>query len=125
MPLSTNYRFDPTRDPRWSRFVQTHAAASVFHTAEWLEALRRTYGFEPIVITYSAPDRELSNGIVCCRVRSWLTGQRIVSLPFSDHCEPLVEGDEALADLLSGVETELSSGSTYIEIRGVAGGARS
>jgi hypothetical protein len=27
---------------------------------------------------------------VFCKVDSWLTGRRLVSLPFSDHCEPLV-----------------------------------
>jgi hypothetical protein len=35
--------------------------------------------------------------LVFCRVRSWLTGRRSISLPFSDHCEPLVESHEALA----------------------------
>src|SRR5262249_34229934 len=41
------------------------------------------------------PNQALQNGIVLCRVSSWLTGTRLVSLPFADHCEPLVEGSEA------------------------------
>lgn len=32
--------------------------------------------------------------MVFCEVRSWLTGRRLVSLPFSDHCEPLLETGE-------------------------------
>ena len=28
---------------------------------------------------------------MACAVESWLTGRRLVSLPFSDHCEPLVD----------------------------------
>jgi lipid II:glycine glycyltransferase (peptidoglycan interpeptide bridge formation enzyme) len=33
---------------------------------------------------------------VFCRVKSWLTGSRLVSLPFSDHCEPLTQTNEEL-----------------------------
>jgi CelD/BcsL family acetyltransferase involved in cellulose biosynthesis len=92
---------DPLRDPRWPRFLLRHARASVFHTPGWLEALRRTYGYEPAVLTTSPSDRELSNGIVFCRIHSRLTGRRLVSLPFSDHCEPLVDVPEELAQMLA------------------------
>jgi lipid II:glycine glycyltransferase (peptidoglycan interpeptide bridge formation enzyme) len=34
----------------------------------------------------------LPDGIVACRITSWLTGTRLVSLPFADHCEPLLGG---------------------------------
>src|SRR2546430_5296635 len=88
------YSLDPLEDPRWAEFVQRHPRASVFHTPGWLEALRRTYGYEPVVYTTSLPRAELTNGLVFCRVRSWLTGRRLVSLPFSDHCEPLVHNSE-------------------------------
>ncbi len=90
----TVYSLDPLEDPRWAEFVQRHPRASVFHTPGWLEALRRTYGYEPVVYTTSLPRAELTNGLVFCRVRSWLTGRRLVSLPFSDHCEPLVHNSE-------------------------------
>ena len=88
------YTLNPLLDSRWEDFAETHPRASIFHTPGWLEALRRTYGYEPIVYTTSAPGTPLANGIVFCRVRSWLTGDRMVSLPFTDHCEPLVEGPE-------------------------------
>src|SRR5438046_335704 len=66
--------------------------ASVFHHRGWLEALARTYGYEPLAVTTSSPDERLQNGIVFCRISSWLTGTRLVSLPFSDHCDPLING---------------------------------
>jgi len=74
--------------------VDKHPNASVFHTTGWLEAVRRTYGYNPIVFTTSSPTDELKNGLLFCGVRSWLTGRRMVSLPFSDHCEPLCDSDE-------------------------------
>ena len=33
-------RIDPITDGRWREFINTHPAASIFHTPEWLEALR-------------------------------------------------------------------------------------
>lgn len=90
----------------------------MFHTVEWLEALRRTYGYEPIVITTSPPGGDLRNGVVLCRVNSWLTGRRLVSLPFSDHCDVLVDDDEEASVLLSALEDCLCREKLrYIELR--------
>lgn len=33
----------------------------------------------------------MRDAVLFCRVNSWLTGRRMVSLPYSDHCEPLAE----------------------------------
>src|SRR5262245_20854490 len=81
---------DPLTDPRWPTLVGHHQGGSVFHTRGWLEALKRTYGFEPTALTAESPDGQFASGMVFCRVNSWLTGRRLVSLPFSDHCDPLV-----------------------------------
>jgi CelD/BcsL family acetyltransferase involved in cellulose biosynthesis len=87
----TPYTIQPIRDSRWTDFIERHPRASVFHSVAWLEALRRTYGYEPMVYTTAHPGTDLKDGLVFCRVESWLTGRRLVSLPFSDHCEPLLE----------------------------------
>ena len=87
---------DPLMDSRWDDFVAAHPKASVFHDRGWLEALARTYGYELYALTSAPFGQPLENGIVVCRVSSWITGARLVSLPFSDHCEPLLnERDEA------------------------------
>jgi len=88
------YKLDPLGDPRWQVLVDKHPHASVFHTTGWLQAVRRTYGYNPVVFTTSSPTDELRNGLLFCRVRSWLTGPRMVSLPFSDYCEPLCDSGE-------------------------------
>src|SRR5712691_4298202 len=112
------YQIDPLRDPRWAKFAERHPRASVFHTPGWLEALRRTYGYEPIVYTTTPPGIELTNGVVLCRVYSRITGRRMVSLPFSDHCEPLVERPEDLEDLLHSLKLSVTNeGWKYVEIR--------
>src|SRR5580704_825189 len=116
------YELDPTQDLRWARFVDKYPRASVFHTVAWLEALRRTYGYEPVVFTTSPPTSELKNGLVFCRVKSWLTGRRLVSLPFSDHCEPLCDSAEDMNFLIRHLQTTLElQGWKYLELRPING----
>jgi hypothetical protein len=109
---------DPLKDPRWSAFLQDHPRASVFHSVPWLQTLRRTYGYEPVVYTTSPPGADLRNGIVFCRLRSWVTGRRLVSLPFSDHCEPLLDSAEELESILRELRVDRRSGDwKYVEVR--------
>jgi hypothetical protein len=116
------YQLDPIKDPRWAHLVQKHPKASVFHTVAWLRALRRTYGYEPVVFTTSPPTGELRNGIVFCRVYSWLTGRRLVSLPFSDHCEPLCDSTEDANFLIRYLQTALEhEGWKYLQVRPING----
>jgi CelD/BcsL family acetyltransferase involved in cellulose biosynthesis len=112
------YQLDPLTDSRWPALLSRHPRASVFHTPGWLQALRRTYGYEPIAFTTSHPNAELQNGVVCCAVKSWLTGSRLVSLPFADHCDPLVKDGEELRELLTELGQSFSRGRLkYVEIR--------
>jgi CelD/BcsL family acetyltransferase involved in cellulose biosynthesis len=117
-PLSRVYQVDPLSDPRWPTLVATHERASVFHTRAWLSALQATYGYRPLVLTNCAPDAPLTDGIVFCEVDSWLTGRRMVSLPFSDHCEPLLNEPAALEPLLFHARGAVEAGSyKRMEIR--------
>src|ERR1039457_6058122 len=97
----------PLEGPRWSKFLERHPRASVFHSVPWLQALRRTYGYVPVAITETASGGDLQNGIVFCCVNSWLTGRRLVSLPFSDHCEPLLDANEDISALFPAWEEKL------------------
>jgi len=117
------YEIDPLRDPRWTKLLQRHPRASVFHTPGWLEALRHTYGYEPVAYTTSDPGAELVNAWLFCRVRSWLTGRRLVSLPFSDHCDPLVDKPEHFQELSRFLRRERDERRwNYIEYRPLSPG---
>lgn len=112
------WAIDPMRDPRWPEFIVRHPSASVFHTRGWLGALQATYEYEPVAFTTSPPDENLTNALLFCIVRSWLTGRRLVSLPFSDHCEPLVEHASQLRKLYVYVESlREKEGWKYVEMR--------
>jgi CelD/BcsL family acetyltransferase involved in cellulose biosynthesis len=87
---------NPFSDSSWDDLIARHPQVSIFHQRGWLQALVRTYGYELYVLTSAAPGEPLKDGLLLCQVSSWMTGTRLVSLPFSDHCEPLLnEGNEA------------------------------
>jgi hypothetical protein len=112
------YEIDPLEGSRWAELVETHPSASAFHSRSWLEALRRTYEFIPIVLTTTEPGQPLKNGLVLCRIKSWLTGSRMVSLPFSDHCQPLVDSSAVLVELLNFLKTNPETNHwKYVELR--------
>jgi hypothetical protein len=107
---------DPLTDPRWPEFLASHPHSSAFHTREWLMALRDTYHYQPIVFT-SGAENHFSNGVLFCTVRSWLTGDRLVSLPFSDHCAPLASGDDLTLILRAVQEYRKANNYRYTELR--------
>jgi len=112
------YSFNPLDSSQWEELVQHHPAGSVFHTTGWLKALNRVYGYSPIVYTTCRPGTALTHGIVFCHVDSWLTGRRLVSLPFADHCEPLVESASQIGEILGFLRDTLGPARLrYVEIR--------
>lgn len=109
---------DPLLDSRWDDFAVRHPSASAFHQRGWLEALGRTYGYTPLVLTTARDGEPLEDGVVLCRVSSWLTGTRLVSLPFADHCEPLLNPVGECLQFAKWLRTECDSQKwKYIELR--------
>lgn len=112
------YKLDPLLDSRWEDLVATHPRASVFHRSEWLGTLAKTYGYSSVALTSTPPGRPLTDALVYCEIRSVITGNRLVSLPFSDHADPLVSDDLDGSDLKEWVREAFSSGRwRYIELR--------
>jgi CelD/BcsL family acetyltransferase involved in cellulose biosynthesis len=115
------FEIDPLRDPRWKAFIDRRSDSSIFHQPSWLQALKSCYGYEPRVLSSTPPGEPLTNGIAFCQIRSPLTGRRLVSLPFSDHSDPLVGFPEELHELLQSlVERVKGAQWKYLEIRPIA-----
>lgn len=80
---------DPRTDPLWQRLVDQHQS-SAFHSPGWIRVLTETYGFEVGAQVVLDGAGEPSAGLPFCRIVDMM-GTRIVSLPFSDYCDPLVD----------------------------------
>jgi CelD/BcsL family acetyltransferase involved in cellulose biosynthesis len=78
----------PQTDPRWQALID-HSESSAFHSPGWMQVLVNTYGFEVRAYVVLDERGEPKAGLPFVRVRDML-GKRIVTLPFSDYCDPLV-----------------------------------
>ncbi len=120
------YTLDPLLDSRWNDLVAAHPQASVFHHPGWLRALARTYGYRTMVLTTTPPGEPLSDGLPFCEVKSWITGRRLVSLPFSDHAQPLLNESGRDFELSDWMREECEEANLrYIEIRPLILGSHS
>lgn len=86
-------------DPRWLSFIQQQPDCTIFHHPGWSSLLSECYGYRPFVIAVENASGEVLAGLPMMEVRSWLTGNRWVSLPFTDYCPPLSVDQRALGAL--------------------------
>jgi len=70
-----------------------------------MQVLSDTYGWEPSAYVVLDESGKPKAGLPFCRI-SDLLGERIVSLPFSDYCDPLVEDADSWRLLIDGLLPE-------------------
>lgn len=80
---------DPISDLAWLALVQGSPSATVFHHPLWLRLLSEQYGYA-LHARCVGEEEEIEAGIPIARIESRLTGRRLVSLPFSDVCPPVL-----------------------------------
>jgi CelD/BcsL family acetyltransferase involved in cellulose biosynthesis len=117
-------RIDPLVDERWDALLRRSHAAGPFHHPLWLDLLRVQYGYGIEALCVMDSTGLPLAGLPLARVRSALTGERLVSLPFSDICAPLVAdgaADEAVAALAQALP-RLQHGDVDVELRGALPG---
>jgi CelD/BcsL family acetyltransferase involved in cellulose biosynthesis len=81
---------DPIAEPEWLAFLEGSPSAEIFHHPSWLELLRSQYGYEVQACCVRNGQGPLEAGIPLARIESRLTGRRLVALPFSDVCPPVL-----------------------------------
>ncbi len=109
---------EPCSSPEWLRFICSHPDATIFHHPSWMLLLRNAYGFRVFALCVKRGDAIVA-GVPFAEVRSFLTGTRWVSLPFSDHCQPLLTAGKAeeAEIVLRYVRHTQAEGLNRIEIR--------
>jgi hypothetical protein len=117
--MSTELKIiNPLDYPAWDDLVLSSQGYSFFHSSSWARVLRESYGYNPLYFT-QVDDGRLLALIPVMEVKSFLTGHRGVSLPFSDYCEPLIADSSLFRDVFSRlVEYGSGSGWKFVELRG-------
>ena len=113
----------------WDDFVERHPLGTIYHSSLWQHVIQKTYGYRPFYHLLEDHDGTIVGAIPSLYVRSWLTGKRIVSYPFSDSCDPLVANTGELNTLLTSLEqTRLDMKAAFYELRlqtpGLLGGSK-
>jgi hypothetical protein len=93
---------DPTQYPSWEKLLLSTPGGTFFHTSSWAKVLKEAYEYSPKYFT-EIDGGQISTLIPIMEVRSFLTGCRGVSLPFTDYCEPIANGNNQFEDLLNHV----------------------
>jgi len=107
---------DPREDPHWLNFIEQSGSASVFHHPAWAKVLIESYDYEPHYLLASRRGTIVA-ALALMKVKSWITGRRFVSLPFSDECGP-VYTDERFCAAFDRHLSTLAKSVKYVEIRG-------
>lgn len=111
---------DPIADGRWSALLGRSPEATAFHHPAWLALLRDQYRYDMRAVCVQDERGELAAGLPVARIRSRLTGSRLVALPFSDACPPLVAEDApegARERLLEALAAEQEREGVELEVR--------
>ncbi len=89
---------NPLEIDNWDSLVTNTPGTTFFHTKAWAQVLVHTYNFKPIYLIKQNDDR-FSTLIPLMEVNSRLTGNRLVSLPFTDHCK-LIAGQDEIDEII-------------------------
>ena len=74
------------------------------------------------MLTSTPADEPLKDGIVLCSVSSWITGTRLVSVPFADHCDSLLNDDNEFTEFMDYLRAECDRRHwKYVEFRPLCG----
>jgi FemAB-related protein (PEP-CTERM system-associated) len=91
---------------------------TLYYTSAWLDLITELYGYSPIPLTSTNASGQVTGFLPLCFIQSLVTGRRLVSLPFSDHC-PLLAADEASSNDLVDQAIRLAQEKRvkYLELR--------
>jgi hypothetical protein len=111
-------RANPIEEENWESMLPAKPSATFFHGAAWARVLVSSYGFNPVYFA-TGDQAKLTSLLPIMEVRSWLTGRRGVSLPFTDECAPLCADPESFRRLFQeALGYGKSRGWKYLECRG-------
>ncbi len=109
---------DPRIYPDWDNLILTNSENSFFYSSGWARVLSESYGYTPLYFA-SVNNGLLSSLVPVMGINSILTGKRGVSLPFTDYCNPVVEGPNHYLELFNTiVKHGKNKGWRYLEFRG-------
>ena len=79
---------DPLIYPNYNALLLERDDSLFFHSASWAQVLNRAYKYQPLYFSI-VKNGNFTALLALMEIKSPLTGNRAVSLPFSDYCYPI------------------------------------
>ena len=109
---------NPLNYPKWDELLLSTRGYSFFHTSNWARVLSEAYHYNPVYFALINTANFLIL-IPCMDMKSFFSGRKGVSLPFSDYCEPIVAEKVSFKDVLNHlIQYGKKAGWKFFEIRG-------
>jgi len=109
---------NPLEIPDWDEKILDFSDYSFFHTSYWSSVIADTYNYKPFYFIIQS-NGSIKAAVPLMVVNSRLTGNRAVSLPFTDYCPPLISDKTNFSELQKEI-VDFCKGRKlkYMEIRG-------
>jgi len=104
------------RPEEWKDYLSTSRRGTVYHTLEWRKVLESVFGYETRYSVCRNGRGDCVGVLPLAFVKSWITGNRVVSLPFSQYGGPLVTDRGALECIVEHLRGYLSHGFEYVRL---------
>ena len=109
---------NPIEYPNWDKLLLTNDNYSFFHTSGWARVMSESYNYKPLYFTV-IENNKLTALMPLMEIKSALTGQRGVSLPFTDHCPPIAKDLNQFNEILNKViQYGKQAGWIYLDFKG-------
>lgn len=109
---------DPVKDKRWDEFVEDHPNGWICHLSGWKQVLEKSFKHMKGYYLVLLNNNTIKAALPLFEVKSWLTGNRLVSIPFATLSDPLISTSEDMCRLLDSARSLSGKlGTNYIEIR--------
>jgi len=116
-PLSEVKRLSHGDEKRWDDFVRGHADGTFYHLSAWKKVIGAQLR-HPTYYIYVERDDSIDGVLPLARVKSWLFGDALISLPFLVYGGPVSNSDESRDALIDYAKTLAEDlGVDYLELR--------
>jgi hypothetical protein len=116
--MSGNWEISDLRSAEnlWTDFIRAMPNSVIFHHPAWINLLAECYHLNPFLLLSKDAQGKIEAGIPFIETIGLFNKKKWVSLPFTDHCEPLSISNDSLTNLSNALR-DLSSLGKEIELR--------
>lgn len=118
MCIDSLYRMDNDFSAEeWHSCLEKSGQATVYHTLGWRSILAEVFGYKTSYAVCRNSSGDICAALPLVLVKSWITGNRVVSLPLSQYGGPLVTDPEAMKCVTDHLRGFLEKGFTYVRLK--------